>query len=577
MAGSSIVFNPLAKAVAPASDLKPLNNSQLKSPLLDLCDTEKAYVSIMNIITGFSLLSGPASAVEANIAIVPTVSIVGSISAIGVLGGIAGAYRANKQIKAEQEKITRLNKELFLMFNIAADKYKEWKEVFSADSKSSGHLKVNSEKSDKLEKEYYSLLKQMQISISSSSAKVQHYKLDAGNENETNLEKHNYTSDVYKMGHMVQQYVKHRESNEGVGEKTLWELLKKNNIHKSEGCLQDFFLNYNNEAQAREFFHGKRKNDKDKYKKDVQKIESLLATLVKENQILNQEEYSNSMRVFVDLLKDLYDVASVITKKTLLNAASSARVSVAVMFYLEPLTAAYKTITNNIKSGAIHKGTLDTIWNKGLLPLIEEVEYNIRFIYTPETKVIPEQSSAIFGENGTFRQFWRKLPSTPYVHHGESIPVNLDQSIYRAGDKPSYTSMGVFGVGVATGLFTTGKGLYIAAVALGAVALSSTGIGLIVAAVAVSLTLLGMYCYYRSQKAQNNRDILLEKLKESRLLMLAATKPANASPVSSPETSPVESNSTQHGRFFEAAPTNPPSAAHDATSMSLGLAADSKS
>ncbi len=498
-------LNNKESLVVPQNDtieIKPSKPSL--AHLLDLDPSEKKYISLMNVISGFSLMSGPTSVIEANITSVTMLTTLGSVGALGIVGGVAGAYHAHQQISTEQEKIIRLNKEFFIMLNIAADKYQEWQKKLESAA---------------LEKEYYDFLFEIQLAISLPETELKNIKVREDNHKETDQANAKYTADIYKMDARVKEYAKHRFSAEGKEELKLWELLKEKNIQREDKLLQNYFINYSSSREAKEYYNDLGEEHRENYENAVKKIKNVLKEMERNRELDDDEEYKNSKILLIELLEQLYDVGKAYSKRIkALDKGFRASAQVKVIFYLETINQAFSIISNKINPG--YKSKL-SFFDSDLIPLIEKIENTLNCLFNEKTKGIPDMTPQLFGENGSFRHYWRDLENKTFHHDGEALPLNLDQNIYRGGEKPSYTTMGIFGAGIATGLFTAGKGLYVAAVALGACAISATGIGLVVGAIALALTLVCLYCYYKSQKAQNNRNVLAKRLEHARILMLS--------------------------------------------------------
>lgn len=498
------------------------------SPLLDLAKTEIYQIRAVNVITGFSLMSGPASILEANVAKGSTFAMT-SLMALGIAGGIAGAYRARREIAKEREKVIRLNKELFLMLNVAADQWDDWQRKLnprvSADDKDDNVIdeKEQSATSQHSEREYFRLVTEIQLAIASPINALKNVRVEEENEQQTDQAKRKYTTDIERMSNVVQAYVKHRDSSAGKKEKKLWKLLKKKKIKRKDRTLQNYFLDYSSASQAKDYFHGHSERQKDAYQSNMAKLKKLLSSMEENQMIVMDTEYYNSKNLFLVCLQDIHHLTEAFNKRYAESQGNMQNVRLLKNF-LDPTSEAYAAVVKKIKAVyKNHAAAIDNLWNNELRPLIETVDDNFKNLFNDETKDIPDMTPTLFGDHGSFRQFWRQIE----LHDQKATPINLDQQIYRGG-KANHTSMGLVGFGVVTGLFTTGKGLYAAAIALGAVPLGTIEVVCIVGAIAIALMLLCLYCNYHTQKAQNNRDILLRQLEDGLTRVLTKKTPDKA-------------------------------------------------
>jgi hypothetical protein len=503
------------------------------SPLLDMSAKEAALMSSLNVIGGFAFLSGPAAGIEQAVAnadvIVPAAATVSAIGVLGVVGGIVGARRAYSQVSAEQERIIRLNKEFFLLFNIAADRYKKWEE---AKAKCSGPASASPSKYEakgslssavleakRLEDEFYNIVTDIQMAATTATGRFRSVRMLEQNDSK-DLMRRTYSTEVYTMGAVIAEYEKHRSSKAGKEEAQLWKTLKENKVYRKDNKLQDFFLDYSSASQVKEFFHGQNRDDKKAHDENVKKLEAALSKAERQQvSLLHDAVYLKNKKGLINSLKQLACVAEQYGRKLEDNDPGGGTLDRKKMaFYYAPLNKLYEDLLQKISEDCPEsKQAVRDSW-RALLPLIQKVEDNFNLMKSG-VKDVPGQTSRLFGANGTFRQFWRQLPSKTCQHpdSGEVIPLNFEQNIYRGGKAPDRTNYAFLGIGVAGGLYATGKGLYVAAITLGAVSIGTMGFGLIVGAAVFALTLLSLYCYKKVKKLQSDRSVLAQNLRDARI------------------------------------------------------------
>lgn len=507
-----------------------------KSSLLHLSATEKAQIIALNVIGGFTMASGMPGVVETVAEEIPSVvdwignnlaaglhlgaaGTVGiaSIGGLGVVGMAAGAYFANEEINNELDTIIRLNKTLFIMFNIAADRLAAWKtmerktddaiierkladvpisETPDAQAKRLNELKTIKAPAKKLKDDYYEALKQIHCAVSNYSVERPF----------TDQDNH-----CLRMQAIIEDYARHRASNLGKHENELWGKLKANNaIGHVNSSLTAYFLDYTNEKQVKEHFHGQHKKEASNFLSSGINLQKIVESLRQYYSGEALKEYEKLLRAFHPELRKLYTAV----KKVLpFDPAAVEEKYNAIQVFIN---------RQDVEIPADIAQALHDVWEDRFFPLCETILRNKTYLGNANTRAIIDSTHQIFGSSGTFRQFWQQLPTKTYKLYNQNLekPLNFESEIHHGGENPSTKAQMIFVGSGWLGLYGTGHGLYVAAIALGAAALSATVAGLIVSAAALGLVLIGLALYRRTQTMHASREVLATKLETGCAVMV---------------------------------------------------------
>lgn len=478
-------------------------------PLLTLGWKEEACIVTSAAVCGLgqaSVVFGAAEMVTAQFAALTAAAALGEVVTFGGVAGIGivgNAYKAYKQVVEEQEKIINLNKELFILFNLAADKY----DKIPLDKKEDV---FSDERYRDIISEIYHAL-----SIDKKHAELINNKF----KNKTCK-----TPDDIKHLHLIiKRYATHRK---GSVEKELWDTVLRDNFNLAGEHYINHFLKFNDVKSAIKYFYQEKQKRTDEYQTHVAELRDLLRG--KEEKAVS--EFNRNLDELLRIANN-YGHSVFHAKKDGVSSAmcveakeQSSIESEAELFYSEfkKAEANLKLVLEAISSEEL-KGDLNKIWQFNISPLVEGVGEHLRNL--PKSIKAIQHTREIFNpKNGTFRQFCQGMRGQEVE---ESIPLNLEKLLPRSRATPALLPIGMVSAVAFYGLYTTGKGLYLASIALGAAALSSTVLGLIVVGVALGLTLLAAYCYYRAQKNQMQRKELTDSLSQKRQRLIGhAAAPA---------------------------------------------------
>lgn len=524
-------------------------------PLLDVTRTEKAQISASKLISGFSILSGATNFVNERIPGVSTVVQVSSVGGLGLVGVISGGVQAYYEITEEQSKAIKLNKELFFMFNVAADKLtavREAKKKFAHDEKNITSLL--------LQEQYHEYISEIHARLSSAKSTQKEEKIEKLahlNADEKHAPRALDRSPEHNRIHgIIREYVIHRrESNE----LKLWEALKHNNIYAQDAQLANFFVEFNSEEEVKNHFNQQRENERAEFLENMVNYRAILQAFTADN-VAEKESLEKLTQLRADLINKLdhiHDGGNFHDKK-----------DVHIRDHLKDLKQLHHNILNLLNEDSKHKLRHAASQLIDTLNSVSNNTANKRILLQDG---ITNTSNGIFGEEGSFRNFWRELPSKTYrPRNTEEISLNFEQNIYRGGKSLTAPTLGLAWAGTAVGLFYTGKGLYMTAVALGAAGMGTMGLGILVGALAIALALMCTYLYYKTAKIQDDRAQLYTRLNVGRSCLFVSER--NAKPIMDIAARPVNDavSSPAKGGVFR--PTVVPLPEHKRGSDSLTVA-----
>lgn len=475
-----------------------------QDPLLDVSPREKAHIAISNLISGFSILSGASNFIADNVAKVPTLVQAGAFTGLGIVGGVVGGVQTYKEIDAEKDKALKLNKELFLIFNLAADKL--------ILLKNSEKIQPENQEHKLLSDAYHTCLTQIHAALSSPSTVKREDDIDRRMEKIASIKLDikslprvmRYSPEHNRINGIIAEYVEHRKKS---AELKLWENLKINNISSVDAQLANFFVDFQSEKQIRSYFKRQRKSEREEFilqmKSYKQNLDYLEVKHLKKAETLNT---FNTLRAEItSLLALVYDDGNF--------QESQAGISSLFLKFrrLKYMHEDLIRLLNQDFKCSLQKPAAKLI---DTINLVTTNDFIKRTLLQPG---VADMFNNIFNEKGTFREFWRELPNKIFTTQlDEKISLHFEQLIYRGGKPPTIIKQGVLGLGVTVGLFYTGKGLYASALALGAAGIGSLGMGILVGALALGLALMCVYFYRKAHQTQSDREEFYVRLNRSR-------------------------------------------------------------
>lgn len=474
-------------------DEKAIQATAAQIPMFNITTKEIWYHRLTKALLAYSYISGLAGSMVEWVAEVSALMQVSFLAAIGVGGVMIGAVLAYWEVRSEQDKIMRLNKELFVLLNMASDIYDKLLDA-----------KDGTKEREALVQQYDNAINTILSGIASRGAvresdineqreRKRVRDLKKIDETDRRFYPHVLHSKIYAaVDYIVREYC--RDRKRGAASLMIWKALCENDrFFQNATQLADGFMQYHTREQIEDYFTKQHRVNVKKFNACIVEIDKALA------------DDPSVDRGWREALQGIVnDVIECRDDEVHSNEAK--------------LIAHYRTLHRFSRNDSSVYSGMNDLLDKLVEITSTIIDDNINKKMLLDVRVL-NNVPQVFEETGSFRQFCRALQGRKIPTLGGGFAFcDLELLANRTDRSTDRSTRAVLFVGAFAGLLSTCDSFYDEIIAMGynALWLLFGKFNLLTFGIAALLTLAGYRLFNTTSKIQNTRSDLNKQMETSR-------------------------------------------------------------